>query len=171
MVRGCARGQRPRQGVCTDGDGSTSAPIASIPKKKPESARVPVSDPLAAVLKEAIADGDARPRRAKPVAPITHVFLLRLGTPYTSRRGRGIFGKIVERAGVKNFHFHDCGTIRNPLVRAGTAGSGASAACTRARYDSSARAQSRSELHAALARCGKHGPMVIGHEKSQGRQR
>jgi integrase len=74
----------------------------SIPKTKSGKRHdVPVSDALAAVLREAIADGDTRPETP------AHVFLSRHGQPYTSSGVSGLFRKVCARAGVKGFRFHD----------------------------------------------------------------
>lgn len=79
----------------------------SIPKTKSGKRHdVPISDAFAAVIKEAIKDGDAMVKAGKVKAP-THVFLSRLGGPYTSSGVSGLFRKCVARAGVKNFRFHD----------------------------------------------------------------
>jgi integrase len=74
----------------------------SIPKTKSGKRHdVPISGPLAAVLKEAIADGDTMADSP------THVFLSRHGMPYTSSGVTSLFRKIAARAKVKDFHFHD----------------------------------------------------------------
>jgi len=79
-----------------------------IPKTKSGKRHdVPISGPLGAVLKDAIADGDAMLEAGKAIEPVSHVFLSRLGGPYTSSGVSGLFRKCVERAGVKDFHFHD----------------------------------------------------------------
>jgi len=80
----------------------------SIPKTKSGKRHdVPISEPLAAVLAEAIADGDALAKDGRAGAPVKYVFLSRLGTPYTSSGVSGLFRKIVERAGLVDFRFHD----------------------------------------------------------------
>jgi integrase len=79
----------------------------SIPKTKSGKRHdVPISEALAAVIAEAIADGDAQAKR-REVEPPVHVFLSRLGRPYTSSGVSGFFRKCVEVAGVTDFHFHD----------------------------------------------------------------
>lgn len=78
----------------------------SIPKTKSGKRHdVPISEPLAAILREAIVDGDvlAKDAEQKP----THVFLSRHRVPYTSSGVSGLFRKVAKRAGVKDFHFHD----------------------------------------------------------------
>lgn len=60
---------------------------------------VPISGPLGALLKEAIANGDAMAKAGKALEPLTHVFLSRLGGPYSSSGISGLFRKCVERAG------------------------------------------------------------------------
>lgn len=77
----------------------------SIPKTKSGKRHdVPISDALAVVVKEALADRDARAGEGE--AP-THVFLSRFKRPYTSSGVSGLFRKVCERAGVTNFRFHD----------------------------------------------------------------
>jgi integrase len=79
-----------------------------IPKTKSGKRHdVPISGPLGAVIRDAMADGDAMAVAGKALEPLTHVFLSRLGGPYTSSGVSGLFRKCVERAGVKDFHFHD----------------------------------------------------------------
>jgi integrase len=79
----------------------------SIPKTKSGKRHdVPVSEALAAVIAEAIADGDAQAKRRK-VEPPAHVFVSRFGKPYTSSGVSGLFRKCVAAAGVKDFRFHD----------------------------------------------------------------
>ncbi|HVW29205.1 MAG TPA: site-specific integrase [Polyangiaceae bacterium] len=79
----------------------------SIPKTKSGQRHdVPLSGPLEAVIKEAIADGDAMAAAGDLDLP-AHVFLSRHGQPYTSSGVSGLFKKVVKRAGVKDFHFHD----------------------------------------------------------------
>jgi integrase len=79
----------------------------SIPKTKSGKRHdVPLSGPLEVVIREAIADGDAMAKAQGVDAP-AYVFISRLGLPYTSSGVSGLFRKVVERAGMKDFHFHD----------------------------------------------------------------
>lgn len=79
-----------------------------IPKTKSGKRHdVPISGPLEKVLREAIADGDAMFKAGKMKVEPTHVFLSRLGAPYTSSGVSGLFRKCCERAKVKDLHFHD----------------------------------------------------------------
>lgn len=79
----------------------------TIPKTKSGKRHdVPISDELARVIREAIADGDAMVKDGKIEDP-SHVFLSRFGQPYTSSGVSGLFRKCAARAGLKNFRFHD----------------------------------------------------------------
>ena len=136
----------------------------SIPKTKSGKRHdVPISDPLSAVLKEAIADGDAMAKAGKTVSAPTHVFLSRLGTPYTSSGVSGLFRKIVERAGVKNFHFHD---LRHDFAtRIRRAGHGLDVVQALLGHASPVMTQRYahigvSELHAAVAAVGNGRPIA-----------
>ncbi len=88
-------------------DVDTAARSISIPKTKSGKRHdVPMSDALAVVIAEAIADGDAQAKR-REVDPPAHVFVSRFGKPYTSSGVSGLFRKCVADAAVKDFRFHD----------------------------------------------------------------
>jgi len=122
---------------------------------------VPVSDALAAVLQEAIKDGDAMLKAGKVKTAPTHVFLSRLGGPYTSSGVSGLFRKCVARAGVKNFRFHD---LRHDFAsRIRRAGHGLDVVQALLGHASPVMSQRYahigvSELHAAVAAVGSIAP-------------
>lgn len=72
--------------------------IALTKTKSNRTRHVPISDALAAVLKDALACSDGE----QP-----HVFMSRRKVPYTPDGVSSFFRKLVKRAGIEDFHLHD----------------------------------------------------------------
>ena len=86
------------------GSGWLTLPARSTKAKRER--RIPIGEGLAAVLRAAIARGDAIAKRRGEPKP-THVFISGHGRPYNADSVSGFFARVATEAKIDDFHFHD----------------------------------------------------------------